>query len=135
MKIIYDKPRTGKTTELIRRCAEKGGYIVCQDSKQCDDIISMAEEMKCNIPYPMTFSEFVNGKYYAKGVKRVYIDNADMLIKSIAKGVEVDSIVMDDLKERHSDGDNQKLVFKMILSFALAFLFVAVTFMFFQCMK
>lgn len=107
MKIIYDKPHTGKTTELIKRCAENGGYIVCMNKFSRDDIMSMAKEIKVKIPYPLTFSEFLRGRYYPQGVKRVYIDNADMLIKTIAKGVEVDSIVMDNLENYYSEENNQ----------------------------
>lgn len=105
MKIIYDKPRTGKTTELIKRCAENGGYIVCINENSRDDI--MEKEMKVKIPYPLTFGEFLGGRYYPQGVKRVYIDNADMLIKTIAKGVDVDSIVMDNLEDCYLEENKQ----------------------------
>ncbi|MCM1224198.1 MAG: hypothetical protein NC548_58075 [Lachnospiraceae bacterium] len=98
MEIIYRKPKTGKTTELIKRCAEKGGYIVCQDMKRAKIIFKMAKEMNSNIPFPLTFHELLTGEYYGKGVRRIYIDNVEVLIQQIASGVEVDSIVLEDLR-------------------------------------
>lgn len=96
MEIIYREPRTGKTTELIKKCAEKGGYIVCLDKNRANMIAEMARNMNVKIPFPLTFHELLKRGYYAKGVRRVYIDNADELIQRIA-GVEVDTIVMDKL--------------------------------------
>ncbi len=97
MKIILRPPRAGKTTELIERCYKHGGYIVCPDSRCACEINRMAKEMDMRIAYPLTFSEFLAKRYNKRGVKRFYIDNADALIRMLAAGVEVDSIVMDKL--------------------------------------
>lgn len=95
MEIIYREPRTGKTTELIKKCAEKGGYIVCLDNNRANMIAEMARNMNVKIPFPLTFYELITNRYYARGIRKVYIDNADELIRHIAVGVEVDTIVMD----------------------------------------
>jgi hypothetical protein len=95
VEIIYREPRTGKTTELIKKCAEKGGYIVCLDENRANMIAEMARNMNVKIPFPLTFHELITNRYYARGIRKVYIDNADELIRSIAVGVEVDTIVMD----------------------------------------
>lgn len=97
MKIILRQPRAGKTTELIERCNKNGGYIVCPDARCAREINRMAKEMNMKIEYPLTFSEFLSKRYYRKGVKKFYIDNADKLIRTLAAGIEVDSIVMDKL--------------------------------------
>lgn len=99
MEIIYREPRTGKTTELIKKCAEKGGYIVCPDNERANMIAEMARNMNAKIPFPLTFHELITNRYYARGIRKVYIDNADELIRRIAVGVEVDTIVMDKLKK------------------------------------
>lgn len=95
MKIILREPRAGKTTELIERCYKNGGYIVCPDGKCAQEISKKAKEMNMRIAYPLTFQEFLSKKYYIPGVRKIYIDNADMLIRSLTAGVEIDSIVMD----------------------------------------
>lgn len=94
MKKIYREPRTGKTTDLIEMCANLGGHIVCMDKIRAEQTFEMARDFGFNIPYPITFDEFLSGKY--KGVKKFYIDNADQLLKKLAKGVWVEAIVMDD---------------------------------------
>lgn len=99
MEIIYREPRTVKTTELIKKCAEKGGYIVCPDNNRANMIAGMARNMNAKIPFPLTFHELVSKAYYTKGVRKIYIDNADELIRYISVGVEVDSIVMDKLED------------------------------------
>lgn len=62
MQTIYRKPRTGKTTELIRRCAENGGRIVCADAIRARCINEMAESMNFNILYPLTFDDLQTKK-------------------------------------------------------------------------
>lgn len=97
MKKIYREPRTGKTTELIEMCSNFGGYIVCIDKIRAEQTAKMAHDMGFNIPYPITFDEFLSGKYHADGVDQFYIDNADQLLKKLAKGVWIEAIVMDDI--------------------------------------
>lgn len=97
MEIIIKKPREGKTTELIRRCAEHGGYIVSANQMRAKATFKMAKEMGYKIPFPITFYEFLQGHFYAKGIKRFYIDDAHEILKEIARGVEIDSITIDDL--------------------------------------
>lgn len=96
MKIIFREPKTGKTAELIKRCANNGGYIVCVDERRAKYTADMAKNMGEKIPFPLTFDEFLKRRYYEKGVKQVYIDNADLLIERIASGIRIDAIVMDD---------------------------------------
>lgn len=98
MEIIYREPRTGKTTELIKKCAEKGGYIVCLDNNRANMIAEMARNMNVKIPFPLTFHELITNRYYSRGIRKVYIDNADELIQFMAPGIEVDTIVLDKIE-------------------------------------
>lgn len=98
MQTIYRKPRTGKTTELIRRCAENGGRIVCADAIRARCVNEMAESMNFNILYPLTFDDLQTKKYRGQGVRKVYIDNADALIKRMYPDLEIDTIVIDNLE-------------------------------------
>lgn len=100
MKKIYKEPRTGKTTELIKMCANFGGYIVCRDRIAAEQTAKMAKDLNYNIPYPMTFEEFLSGRYHAEGVRKVYIDNADVLLNRLARGVEIAAIAMDDTSKQ-----------------------------------
>lgn len=97
MEIVIRKPREGKTTELIKRCAEHGGYIVSATQMRAKETFRMANEMGYKIPFPITFYELLKGEYNAKGIKRIYIDDAHEIFKEIARGIEIDSITIDDL--------------------------------------
>ena len=98
MEVIYKKSGTGKTTELIKMCEQDYGYIVCADMRQVKMVQQMAMEMGCKIPYPITFETFLSGKYYAPGVKKFYIDDADRLISKLARGNEVKAVTMSDCR-------------------------------------
>jgi len=87
--------QSGKTTECIRRCADLGGYIVCHNHNEAIRISEQAKKMGLNIPFPITYSEFVNGEFYSSGVKSLHIDNADLLFEmwlhDKSKGCEIKS--------------------------------------------
>lgn len=99
IEVIYKKPREGKTTELIKRCAENGGYIVCATSMRARHAYEMAKELGYKIPYPLTFDELLEKRYYPQGVKKIYIDDAIELIQKIVKGLDVESVAIDDLSD------------------------------------
>lgn len=96
MKIIFKKPRSGKTTELIKQCAENGGYIVSATQMRAKETFRMAKEMGYNIPFPLTFAELLTQNFRPKGVRKLYIDDAHEIFKMISGGVEVAAITMDD---------------------------------------
>jgi len=93
MKIIYKSRGSGKTTDLIKLSAENGGYIVCHTKKEATRISRTAEKMNLSIPFPMTYMEFIENRYYAPNVKTVYIDNVDLFFESISK-VEIGAITL-----------------------------------------
>lgn len=99
IEVIYKKPREGKTTELIRRCAENGGYIVCASSMRAKHTYEMAKDLGYKIPYPLTFDELLEKRYYKQGIKKIYIDDAMELIQKIAIGLEIESVAIDDLSD------------------------------------
>ncbi len=95
MEIVVSGKQSGKTYNLIKACAEKGGYIVCLDHKQAYSIAERAREMGLDIPFPLTADEFLAGAYHPPGVQRLFIDNADMLLQSMAS-VPIEIITMTD---------------------------------------
>ena len=84
MQIIYKERQEGKTEELIKLSHEHGYYMVVANMKTAQDVRDYAKEMDYNIPYPMTYHEFLTGKYNGMGVKKLLIDDAGLLIKYIA---------------------------------------------------
>ena len=48
----------GKTTRLIHASEVAGYPILCSNLFMVDNAKKMAEEMRCDIPYPMTVADF-----------------------------------------------------------------------------
>jgi len=80
MKII-SKPRGGgKTTELIQEAGKGFYYIVCRNVKEAQRIANQAKSMKIDIPYPITYDELLQGRYFTKGVKGFAVDQIEDLV-------------------------------------------------------
>lgn len=74
----------GKTTELIKRSAETGFYIVCLNNKYVDQVERHAQKMGLKIPQPITAVTFFNGRYYGPGVNGLLIDDVDIILQQVA---------------------------------------------------
>jgi hypothetical protein len=83
----------GKTTELIKKSAETGNYIVCHSLDEANRIQSKAQDMGLKIPLPITYDEFLKKRYYGKGIGGFLIDNADMFLQSLSN-VPINSITV-----------------------------------------
>ena len=84
MKIIYKGRGEGKTKDLIKMADDFNGYIVCR-SQMVYPIADMAREMGCRIHFPLSYGEFMSGRYYPQGVRKVLIDDVDALIQSFSQ--------------------------------------------------
>lgn len=58
MKILNMPRGAGKTTRLIHASEVAGYPILCSNLFMVDNIKKMAEEMRCDIPEPMTVANF-----------------------------------------------------------------------------
>lgn len=99
MKVIYQKPRSGKTTKLIQMSHDNWIYIVTVDEKRANNIAHMAYELKIDIPYPITLQEYLNTKMRGSHIKKVLIDDADDILKNIFNTVEIDTITMSKIEK------------------------------------
>lgn len=90
----YIIPRgKGKTTELIKKSAESGDYIVCSRHDEANRIQAEAQDKGFKIPLPITYDEFLKKRYYEKGIRGFLIDNADMFLQSLSN-VPINSITV-----------------------------------------
>lgn len=86
MKLLYRRRRTGRTTELIQRCAqaERNGevsYIVCRSNEESYRIAKQAREMNLVIGFPISFDEFLHHSYAGEHIYNFFIEDADMLLQ------------------------------------------------------
>lgn len=112
-KLIIANRLSGKTRELIERCNEdRYSIIVCPTRDMCRNTFNMAQDLKMPIPMPITFAEFAAGKFFGRNIDKFYFDELQMSIGIMARGIPIDTIVIDttaiDIIERKSAGEKQK---------------------------
>lgn len=109
MKVIYKERGKGKTEELIKQSAKNGGYIVCQSMTLAEGILYRARKLGLKIPTPITYREFLDGRYCGRGIKSFLIDDADMLLQYMTN-VKIEAITMtENIQEKDSDEKEEKL--------------------------
>lgn len=100
MNIIHKERGTGRTTELIKRSAETHEYIVTLNRAAVLNTQELANKMMLSIPCPLTFDEFIRGKYYSRGIKGFLIDNADIMLEYISQNVPINAITLEKEKPK-----------------------------------
>jgi hypothetical protein len=96
MQVIIGGRQTGKTTRLIKECAEaeargEVSYIVCHSGQEARRIAQIAKEKGLQIGFPLTYDEFLKGQY--SSISQLYIDNVDMLIRYISR-IRVEAVTI-----------------------------------------
>jgi hypothetical protein len=85
MKTIVAERNSGKTTELIKMSSDSGDSIVCYNQKEALGVYWHAIHTGYEIPFPLTYDEFIENRYLGKWVKGFLIDNVDMLLDYMTK--------------------------------------------------
>ena len=83
-EIIVRGRQGGKTTELIRRSAETGCYIVCTDARRARQIAHAAAGLGLSIPFPLTAGEWQGRAYYPPGTRGLLFDDLDRIIQGMS---------------------------------------------------
>lgn len=95
MHKIIRKRGAGKTTDLIRKSAETGTYILCANRKRALHIQKMADHLGLKIPFPVTVQEyFMSDGFLNSYIKSVYIDDADDVLQTVFNKVDIEIITM-----------------------------------------
>lgn len=82
----------GRTKRCVEVAAEKFAYIICRDKRAAYRCVKMAEDMGLDIPFPITFSEFLKGEFISRGIKGFIIDDLDEMVRRLAQGVPVELV-------------------------------------------
>lgn len=95
MEIIYKDRGQGKTTELIKRSAETGNYIVVPNRNRALNIVRRAQEMGYNnIPFPITIEEVLQHGFRGTYIKKVLVDDVDLIIRQLLGPVECEAMTL-----------------------------------------
>lgn len=82
--IVRVLPRQcGKTTEMIRLAATEFLYIICANKRDCERVFRIAINDGLDIPFPLTWAEFVEHRYYGADINGFVIDNLDECVQSM----------------------------------------------------
>ena len=91
--VIYALARgKGKTIRLIQESAIHNYYLVVDSKQMAENVYRFAYENGLRIPFPITFDDLIKGRFYGRGIKGFLIDNADMLLSYLCRGVPLEGI-------------------------------------------
>lgn len=87
MKVISSPRRTGKTMSIIEMANETGAIIVVPSQREAARVFRIAKSMGAtNVNFPLTWSEFKDGKFNGKAYDTFLIDQLDGCIQEMANG-------------------------------------------------
>ena len=98
-EIIIKERGTGKTTELIKRAAKDGLYILTDAKRSAECIADMARRMGLYIPFPVTVEEYLKGNKFRESYIRrdgLLIDNADDVFQTLLSGIPIRAVTISD---------------------------------------
>lgn len=113
-EIICSQRQTGRTTKLIEKCARyRYALIVCPSRMRANNIFHYARKMGIHIPMPMTFGDFLKGRFAAEHIDAFLIDDLDSCLANYSWNVPIDTVVFEGRAERREErkenGDSGKL--------------------------
>lgn len=94
MQIIAGPRGSGRTDALIRLAAKEFAYIIVKDHQEAAMIQRRARIMNVDIPFSLTYEEFISLKYNPSGIRAFMVDNVERLLEYIARGVIVSAITV-----------------------------------------
>lgn len=106
--LIVGSRCSGKTTELIKRSATDGLYILTGTRRQAKCIFDQAKRMGYDIPFPVTWNEFQKTRFRGSCIRRdgLLIDEAGWLLSYIFDGVPIEAVTWTKHDFKDLDIDN-----------------------------
>lgn len=98
-EIIIKERGTGKTTELIKRAAKDGIYILTANQTMAGCIAELARRMGLHIPFPITVEEYLKGNNFRGSCicrDGLLIDDADLVLQTLLSGIPIRAVTISD---------------------------------------
>ena len=96
MRLIISGRQTGKTLAAIRDAAARDAYLVVRSHSEACRVRDVAEREGLTIRFPITFEEFLQGRFARHRAMGFIVDGADALIQHFARGVPVYAATLDE---------------------------------------
>lgn len=89
--LILGTRRSGKTTELIKRSARDGLYILTSTKGKARQLFDQARAIGYEIPFPVTWEDFQRCHFHGSviQIEGLLIDDLDTFVSYILKGIPV----------------------------------------------
>ena len=113
---------SGKTTELIKRSAETGAYILVANKHMASLVSTQAKMNGYNIPYPITINEVLSVNISsAVRSKGVLIDELDIILAGLCDGIPIRAVTITKQKIKSlahdtAETSNSSLTVKDVIS-------------------
>jgi len=85
----------GKTGKLIELAEKHFCYLVVRDWRTACRIEEQIRKEGRKMPFPLTYNEFIEGKFYGKGINCFIIDDVETLLRYLARGRKVRGFSVD----------------------------------------
>jgi hypothetical protein len=91
-----------KTERAIRLSASSPWptYIVSATHKDAGRIFRRAVELGLEIPFPISFDEFLKGAFCGKNIKGFIVDDVDRLLRVLGRGVPIVALTVTEREEQ-----------------------------------
>lgn len=106
--LILGSRCSGKTSELIKKSASEGLYILTGTRKQAECLFDQARRMGYDIPFPVTWAEFQQCGFRGSFIQKdgLLIDEAGWLLSYIFKGIPIKAVTWTKYGLRDLDLEN-----------------------------
>lgn len=103
MKLFIETPENVANSEedILRFAAEHFLYVVCW-KKDATRLHQKAKKLGLDIPFPLSYRELLDKKYYGSGIEGIIVLDADMLLREICPTLNIAGISIRD-KEAFSE--------------------------------
>ena len=107
-ELIVGSRCSGKTTELIKKSATDGLYILTGTRRQAECIFDQAKQMGYDIPFPVTWAEFQKNHFRGSCIQKdgLLIDEAGWLLSYIFSSVPIKGVTWTKYDFRDLDIEN-----------------------------
>lgn len=119
---IIGERRSGKTTELIKRSAETGAYILVATKQMASLVSTQAKMNGYNIPYPITINEVLSFDISSTvSLTGVLIDELDMVLSGLCNNIPIRAVTITKQKIKSlahdtAETSNSSLTVKDVIS-------------------
>ncbi len=91
--LMIGEKGSGKTAELLKMSAKNKVYILTSNLQRVSSLANLADNMKLDIPFPISLPEAINGKLKGSYIEELYIDDVEGVLYELL-GVKIKAMTI-----------------------------------------